>query len=155
MAEKKVSYGSIAGRTDASLWYVIVSLLYIKKWPEDQLFEKIKPTILDLINLWEAWEFNQRGLIYTPLSGNWMDEYLVEGYLLYDQCLRYWALKLCKEFQLASSEKPESLKIKIQKNYWLSKENLKDAYHPKAYQFLLNQKDEKAYFYLGFFMQLI
>ena len=44
--------------------------------------------------LMTAWEFNGRGLMYVPLSGDWADEYIQHGYIFYDQLLRLWALEL-------------------------------------------------------------
>jgi hypothetical protein len=32
--------------------------------------------------------------LYVPLSGNWADEYITDGYVLYDQLLRVWAEKV-------------------------------------------------------------
>lgn len=39
-----------------------------------------------------AWEFNNRGLLYIPPTGDWADEYMQSGYLLYDQLLYLQAL---------------------------------------------------------------
>jgi hypothetical protein len=30
----------------------------------------------------EAWEFNNKHLLYVSLSGNWADEYITDGYVL-------------------------------------------------------------------------
>ncbi|MBK7466490.1 MAG: hypothetical protein IPJ43_06555 [Saprospiraceae bacterium] len=59
----------------------------------DQYFELLKPAIYKCLNVLEIWEYNSRGLIYTPLGGNWADEYPTSGYTLYDNVLRYWALR--------------------------------------------------------------
>jgi hypothetical protein len=44
-----------------------------------------------------AIEYNGRHLMYVPTGGNWADEYIFEGYILYDQVLRAWALRLLGE----------------------------------------------------------
>jgi hypothetical protein len=49
---------------------------------------------IQMLTSFEAWEFNNKGLLYVPLSGNWADEYITDGYVLYDQLLRVWALKV-------------------------------------------------------------
>jgi hypothetical protein len=41
-----------------------------------------------------TWEFNNKGLLYVPLSGNWADEYITDGYVLYDQLLRFGLWKV-------------------------------------------------------------
>jgi hypothetical protein len=46
------------------------------------------------VRLLDALEYNGRHLVYTPAGGNWADEYLTEGYTLYDQALRAWSLRL-------------------------------------------------------------
>jgi hypothetical protein len=38
-------------------------------------------------------ELNGRGLLYIPHGGDWADEYINHGYVLFDQILRYIALK--------------------------------------------------------------
>jgi hypothetical protein len=37
------------------------------------------------------------------MSGNWADEYITDGYVLYDQLLRVWALKSYNHFVDAKS----------------------------------------------------
>ena len=37
----------------------------------------------------QAWEFNNKHLMYSPASSNWADEYPVEGYILLNNVLRY------------------------------------------------------------------
>ena len=46
------------------------------------------------ILLLDALEYNGHDLIYIPQGGNWADEYPYEGYVLYDQILRSWGLRL-------------------------------------------------------------
>ena len=50
----------------------------------------------------EAWEFNNKHLMYSPASSNWADEYPVEGYILLNNVLRLWMLT--KASRLLSSD---------------------------------------------------
>ena len=40
-----------------------------------------------------TWEDNCCGLLYIPRAGNWADEYLQEGFVLYDEVLWFLALR--------------------------------------------------------------
>ncbi len=90
-----VSYGTLVGRVDAQTWWIIQSCLYIKVAHDEALKKELYPKIKRTLALLEAWEYNARHLIYTPLGGNWADEYILSGYTLYDNSLRYLALHLC------------------------------------------------------------
>jgi len=92
--ESTVSYGTLVGRVDAQTWWIIQTCLYLKKVPDEKLKQLLKPKVIKTLKLLDAWEFNNRHLIYTPLGGNWADEYVVSGYTLYDNLLRYMALNL-------------------------------------------------------------
>lgn len=88
----KVSYGTLSPKIDSCTWYLIgVGLMakegYIEK---DDFYESVEKTI----NLLEGIEFNNKDLMYIPKGGNWADEYIYEGYILYDQLLRLWGLQL-------------------------------------------------------------
>lgn len=90
----KTSFGGTAGRTDASFWWLIGSISYLKQH-EDHTFHQLVFDQSSLIfALAENWEFNGKGLMYVPMSSNWADEYVTHGYVLFDQLLRYWALSL-------------------------------------------------------------
>lgn len=90
-----VSYGTLVGRVDAQTWWIIQSCLYLKMSNDLALKSELHPKIERTLALLEAWEFNARDLVYTPLGGNWADEYILSGYTLYDNLLRYLALHLC------------------------------------------------------------
>jgi hypothetical protein len=90
-----VSYGTLVGRVDAQTWWIIQSCLYLKVSNDLALKSELHPKIKRTLALLEAWEFNARDLVYTPLGGNWADEYILSGYTLYDNLLRYLALHLC------------------------------------------------------------
>jgi GH15 family glucan-1,4-alpha-glucosidase len=81
----------------------------------------------------EAWEFNNKHLMYVPLSGNWADEYITDGYVLYDQLLRVWALKSYNHFakNAAISEKIVNITNQIEVNF--TPNAVGEKYHERAY----------------------
>ena len=88
----KVSYGTLSPKIDACTWYLIGVGLMIK---EDHIEKEIyQQSVEKTINLLEGIEFNGKNLMYIPKGGNWADEYIYEGYILYDQVLRCWGLAL-------------------------------------------------------------
>lgn len=96
--DPEVSYGGLAGRVDAHTWFVIGVCQYAYIAGDTEFLLKHKPNIDKALQLLEAWEFNNKHLIYVPLSGNWADEYITDGYVLYDQLLRIWALSAYNHF---------------------------------------------------------
>lgn len=92
-----VSYGTLAGRVDASLWWLIGAALLSKHRNDRHFAAQVAPTVRKLVGLLKAWEFNQADLLYTPLGGNWADEYVTQGHTLYDNVLRLWAMRLVNE----------------------------------------------------------
>ena len=135
----RISYGGMTGRVDADLWFIIGCGEYWKATGDDKFLERmIRP--LDRVRfLLGAWEFNNRGLLYVPQTGDWADEYLQHGYVLYDQALYLQALRtLCvirKHLQGSRDhgleDKAQRLKHLIRANYWFndSDEVPEDTYH--------------------------
>jgi GH15 family glucan-1,4-alpha-glucosidase len=135
----EVSYGGLAGRVDAVTWYIIGVCQYVFHTKDNAFLNKYKENIEKCLSLLNAWEFNNKHLIYVPLSGNWADEYITDGYVLYDQLLRIWALKNYNYF-----EKNDVLQNKIQKiteqvllNF--TPNSNEDKFHPRAYNELVFQ----------------
>ena len=130
---KKASYGTLVGRVDATTWWIIGACICIKNEPN--LFLEWKPKIEKAFSVLHSWEMNHRGLIYTPMGGNWADEYVTEGYVLYDQLLRLWAYKAF--LQIESSDNLESEKVQLEKRI-VSNYNLhsfgEEHYHEIAFQ---------------------
>jgi glycogen debranching enzyme len=87
----RVSYGGTAGRVDNDLWFVIGSVELWRRTGDHELLEQLAPSLERVRYLLGAWEFNNRGLIYVPLTGDWADEYLQHGYVLYDNLLNLQA----------------------------------------------------------------
>ncbi|NBP69217.1 MAG: fructofuranosidase/invertase [Cytophagia bacterium] len=128
-----VSYGGLAGRVDALTWYVIGMCQYAHYKNDAAFISRHQSHIEKCLALLEAWEFNNRHLVYVPLSGNWADEYILEGYVLYDQLLRLWALQCYNYFarQEAIAEKINAIRQQIEINFIPGTHG--DKYHPRAY----------------------
>lgn len=129
----EVSYGGLAGRVDAITWFIIGICQYAYYKTDDSILIKYEAEIQKCLALLEAWEFNNQHLMYVPLSGNWADEYITDGYVLYDQLLRIWALKSYNYFQ-------KNLEIDIKINNIISQieinftpNNHKPKFHERAY----------------------
>ena len=140
----RISYGSTTGRVDADLWFVIGCGEYWKKTGDDNFLDKMLRPIERVRFLLGAWEFNARGLLYVPQTGDWADEYIHNGYVLYDQLLYLQVLRtLCeiREYLHGSEdhrlkEKRTRLKQLIQANYWFeeSAEEPEHVYHKILYE---------------------
>lgn len=139
---KKSSYGSLVGRVDANLWWLLGSGLYIQQYKDEELLKNVKDTVNRLIDILQHWEFNDRGLLYTPLSGNWADEYPYHGYLLYDNALRYWGMSIWAELlqDEAYFTKASDIKDLIKTNFWPKSHQISEGYHPKLHK---EAKDKK------------
>ncbi|RQO32979.1 hypothetical protein DBR39_23895 [Chryseobacterium sp. KBW03] len=139
---EKASYGTLVGRTDATIWWIIGACEYIMYSGDENLKETLKEKIDKAFSCLKTWEFNQRGLLYSPLGGNWADEYITSGYVLYDNVLRYWALERAAELYEDESLKSlaETTKKLIENNF---RKNSSQAtkYHETAYQ----KANEKPY----------
>ncbi|HKJ88579.1 MAG TPA: amylo-alpha-1,6-glucosidase, partial [Gammaproteobacteria bacterium] len=83
----RISYGGTAGRVDADLWFVIGCGQYWQATGDESFLELVSPALERVQFLLGAWEFNGRGLLYVPQRGDWVDEFLYNGYVLYDQLL--------------------------------------------------------------------
>lgn len=132
-----VSYGRLVGRVDALLWYVIGVCAYIQHTTQADR-EHYRSSIEHALFLAGCWEYNNRGLIYTPISGNWADEYVQQGYVLSDQLLYETALQAAGRVfrQQAWQEKARALHQTLAVNYW-PRVALSDdprVYHPHAYR---------------------
>ncbi|MGM5484129.1 MAG: amylo-alpha-1,6-glucosidase [Nanobdellota archaeon] len=151
--KKEVSFGGTAGRVDANLWFLIGFGQYVKKTGDLGLAKRYFPKFRKTIKLVRVHEFNHKSLIYVPMTGDWADEYIQEGYVLYDQLLylqafkefRYLSELLDKDDKKKIDEKINKLKYNINVNYWLVKKNLNKSYNKIIYERALNMK--KPYFF--------
>jgi GH15 family glucan-1,4-alpha-glucosidase len=134
----KVSYGHLVGRVDAVLWYVIGVSAYLR-YTNDTLFkEAMRESVERALFLAGSWEYNTRGLIYTPLAGNWANEYIQHGYVFADQALYVLALQNAGDVfkQSTWSQKAIRLRKLLELNYWPRNPLTNDPniYHPHAYR---------------------
>jgi glycogen debranching enzyme len=145
----RTSYGGMTGRVDADLWFVIGCGEYWKATGDDAFLEDMIPVLEKVHFLLGAWEFNNRGLLYIPATGDWADEYIHNGYILYDQLLYLQALRtMCAIRNYAHdsldhglSRRVTQLKRLIWDNYWFDKDGIvpDDVYHE-----ILYEKGQKA-----------
>jgi GH15 family glucan-1,4-alpha-glucosidase len=129
----EVSYGGLAGRVDAVAWYIIGICQYAYYFNNKLFFYLHKESINKCLKLLEFWEFNNKHLLYVPLSGNWADEYITDGYTLYDQLLRVWALRCYQRFvnEEGVEEKINQITSQIELNF--TPNSLGKKYHERAY----------------------
>jgi hypothetical protein len=138
-----VSYGTLVGRVDAQTWWLIQTCLYLSKTQDLELKTKLKAPAFQVLNLLDAWEFNARHLVYTPLGGNWADEYILSGYTLYDNLLRYWALKLCSSCWPEVQQLQQKILLvrnAIEHNFCSTKPTSEQTLHPRIFQTLQKQQ---------------
>ena len=131
--ETQVSYGGLAGRVDAVTWFVIGICQYAFYKKDSSFVSKYDSNIQKCLQLLEAWEFNNQHLIYVPLSGNWADEYITDGYVLYDQLLRIWALRSYNYFQKSDEITSKIQKIEHQIVVNFTPNEIVPKYHERAY----------------------
>jgi GH15 family glucan-1,4-alpha-glucosidase len=131
--ETQVSYGGLAGRVDAVTWFVIGICQFAFYKNDNSIILKYESNIQKCLHLLEAWEFNNQHLIYVPLSGNWADEYITDGYVLYDQLLRVWALRSYNYFQKSDEIISKIQKIEHQIVVNFTPNEIVPKYHERAY----------------------
>lgn len=129
----KASYGGLAGRVDATTWWIISACWLMRE--DASTKTHLQPKVEAAFGVLDAWEMNGRGFVYTPLGGNWADEYISEGYVLYDQLLRYWAFRAYYHVTSAETwaQRAEALQQNIRYNYAFDHAPAGDEYHPTAY----------------------
>jgi glycogen debranching enzyme len=142
--EGRISYGGTTGRVDADLWFVIGCGEYWQKTQDSRFLEKMMPVIDRVMFLLGAWEFNNRGLLYVPATGDWSDEYVHNGYILYDQLLYLQVQRTLYFLQhhglnqnnARLLNKIDTLRKTIQVNYWFDpdQDQSDNIYHEILYQ---------------------
>ncbi|MFP4353139.1 MAG: amylo-alpha-1,6-glucosidase [Puniceicoccaceae bacterium] len=142
---QRVSYGGTAGRIDADLWFAIGCAEYWRHTGDDSFIEKMTGPLEKVRFLLGAWEYNNRGLLYVPPTGDWADEYMQSGYVLYDQLLYFQALKtFCAIHRHRHGgddhvldEKVARLRHLIRANYWFAEDDdntPEDVYHKTLFE---------------------
>lgn len=130
-----VSYGSLVGRIDSNSWFNIGACLYYLKTGDNDTWQKLRPSVLKNREYLKHLEFNNKGWLYTPLSGNWADEYPVHGFTLYDNCLRIWSERLIDQIEEITVL---DIDQKTQNNFWPTADGLESAYHKGGYKAALD-----------------
>jgi len=153
--EVRVSYGMTYGRVDATLLFIIGCGQYIKATNDTAFLKKNLPSITRAMNIAEAWEYNQKGFIFVPPTGDWADEMPRSGYILYDQILYFGAvseygslLKLLHKDNHYWHEKAQRLKARITTNFWPNTKTTHKSsiYHPEMFlQTYSNPKEKQKY----------
>jgi hypothetical protein len=136
------SYGTMAMRVDAITWWIIGAVSILKQASaseQAQLYAAVEKAI----DLLEALEYNGRGLVYVPIGGNWADEYVTQGYTLYDQLLRLQALQLAaKAWQREDWQaKADFISQVLRHNYWQTAPNEL----PNPYRYRPAEADKKLH----------
>jgi len=128
----RVSFGTLAPRIDATTWYLIGIALAARSRAIDPV--AFGDSARSVVRLLDALEYNGRHLIYIPVGGNWADEYIYDGYVLYDQVLRAWALRLSGETygEVAWSDKAGQIELTIEDRYWPRGDGSVDRRYPLA-----------------------
>ena len=146
-----VSFGGPAGRTDASFWWIVAAIAFLKTTANEEFTKKVKLQCDAVFTLAKSWEFNRKGLMYVPMSSNWADEYVTHGYVLYDQILRYWALAAAGDYFKLEEWKEEADKVRIAiKQHYLIETPLKKSLYTEAQQQELQDFDSDASFIASF-----
>lgn len=131
-----VSYGGLAGRVDAGPWFVLGVGRYATATGDRAFADRMAPAVAGALRLLDAWEFNARGLVYVPQSGDWADEYDLHGYLLYDQALRLAALRAWAPHApdgAALARQADRLRALVEATFWpRAGADPEAAYHPGA-----------------------
>lgn len=154
LATREVSYGTLVGRVDATTWWLVGAALHIRQAQHDQnsllaeqYLHRWQQPMYAALALLNDWEYNQRGLLYTPLGGNWADEYICQGYTLYDNVLRLWALELCADLLTDADLATQAVRVRqlIRANFYhgTAKEH---TYHATAY----TKAEAKPYLWFQF-----
>ncbi len=115
-----VSYGNTVGRVDNTSWAVVGLCQYVLITRDTNLADQYNTHVNKCLALLEAWEFNGKHLVYVPQSGDWADEYIQHGYILFDQLLRVWALRLAAQVYKRKDWQGHAKSITdvIQNNFW-------------------------------------
>ncbi len=140
----RVSYGGTTGRVDAGLWFAICCVEYWRRTGDDDFLHDMVEPLEHLRWLLGAWEFNTRGLLFVPPTGDWADEYVQSGYVLYDQLLYLQAQRgiaavhreIHGDEDHALEERVARLRHLLRANYWFPHEHEPpdDVYHRVLYE---------------------
>lgn len=145
-----VSYGSLVGRADAPLWYVIGCIALTVHEP--RALERHEEAMRQSLRLCGAWEYNNRGLIYVPMGGSWADEYILHGYVLHVQLLYLWALRGVGSAlgDSALTARARNLEELLETNFRTTSKPPERPYHPNAIDRLWGSGNVPSYWLAAF-----
>ena len=128
-AAPRVSFGTLAPRIDSATWYLVGVALAARAGAVSP--SSFAESVRAVVRLLDAIEYNGRHLLYLPAGGNWADEYVTEGYILSDQVLRAWALRLLAPLceMPECGEKARRIEARIEEEFWPSDSR---RWHPIA-----------------------
>jgi hypothetical protein len=140
-----VSYGGLAGRVDTIPWFVIGLSHYVHATGDEAFGEKHALAAREALQLLAAWEFNARSLVYVPMGGDWADEYVLHGYVFFDQVLRLWANR-CFAQVIDTEPLYPGVSDRIESTYAPSPTGDPEAaYHGTAYRRFAEEHGEARY----------
>ncbi len=123
----KVSYGIINPRIDPTTLFVIGCVQLYKKLRDKSILDEYYGPVTRAINYLENNYVNEdTGLLFTPRAGNWADEYMQQGFVLYDEVLWHIALRSYADILEIKNkseasyyrEKSEHVKELIGEKFW-------------------------------------
>ena len=144
-----ISYGTLVGRVDPTLWFIIGIAHYLRHTPESPHKKTLIEAVERGLKVLKAWEFNGRGFIYMPQGGSWADEYITEGYSLFTQLLYFWAQKLMAE-HLGYEFDAQAAKDKINANFWPQEAAATPALHPVSHARYLREEGVPKHYLASF-----
>lgn len=154
----KPSFGGTVGRIDASTWFVIGAGQYAKHTQDKVFLEGILPAAEKAMGYLRAMETNGKGMLFVPRGGNWADEYVIEGYTLYDNVL--YQRSLTEYAQMLGKtggdgtihgKRAERVKDVLQAVLWPKKDGEK-SYHPGLQQSLKQKAEKEGFWQDDYFM---
>ncbi len=140
-----VSYGTTVGRIDSTLWFVVIFSQCVLRTGDTAFLKTHRGAVEKALFYLQCLELNGKDLIFIPQGADWADEYIHEGYILYDQVLYYLALKGAGELfsdNTLLKEKAEKLRNRILVNYF-PKENNRN--NPSVYSSGIFENSFKKY----------
>ncbi|MEO1514182.1 MAG: glycoside hydrolase 100 family protein [Bacteroidota bacterium] len=133
---QQLSFGGLCGRVDTISWWIVGICQLLHRQPDEALRDSLASKVEKGLDLLTAWEFNGKGLVYVPQSGNWADEYILRGYVLFDQLLRLWALRTAAVVFDRPDWKEQAVTLTslLDNNYWIDAHADDSLYHQHAYE---------------------
>jgi hypothetical protein len=144
------SYGGKVGRADNPSWAVLGLCQYALATGDSSLAHLYEHQVEKCLHVLDIWEYNGRHLVYVPQSGNWADEYFYHGYLLFDQLLRLWALRLAARVYSRKDweQKANHIQDTIEINFWYHENRCDDLYASNMWHQLAHAP--RKFWFMGF-----